>query len=547
MPPPAQSFEDRIDRTGPHHLWLGAKKADGTGQVRINGKLVTAPRAAWERTHGAVPPGMVVRGCRDEPACVRLDHLQLSRGRGQPAPPTRSPRGGGSKRQIRPGVWKLSVSSGTYSDGTQRRSNRTIAARTGAAAARELAAFAAEIHANPLSANRDAVELTLDAALEVFLVQHLREEKGREDKTIDDYRRLHRRWFSPAIGSRRVRDIDQEHLDRIFGQMRKAGLSRSRLNQARSLYAPFFRWAKSRRMTNHDPMVGFQLPTSTHVSRERVPPEVEELSLLLREALDVVPQVAPVLALGAVTGMRRGELVAIRRSSVDWDQGRLVVDVAISETKQVKGTKTRRERSLFIDGETIRMLQRHCDQMDDRAVALGTTVPSDGFIFSLASDCAIPMPPDYVTKRVAALKEHLGIADKRPATLSLEDEALRLYRQTPPPRIGMTGPAPNGGMSFRRIGEELGRTERWAAMAVAAATRREAAATRGLSLNFDGSILALRKFTSSELLDAGFNISMVAQRQGHGPQVLLKHYAKGRRSSDRRAADHLGDVLYRAR
>lgn len=64
---------------------------------------------------------------------------------------------------------------------------------------------------------------------------------------------------------------------------------------------------------------------------------------------------------------------------------------------------------------------------------------------------------------------------------------------------------------------------------------------------FDASIVALRKFTSSELLDAGFNISMVAHRQGHGPQVLMKHYAKSRRSADRRAADHLGQVVHRGR
>jgi hypothetical protein len=62
---------------------------------------------------------------------------------------------------------------------------------------------------------------------------------------------------------------------------------------------------------------------------------------------------------------------------------------------------------------------------------------------------------------------------------------------------------------------------------------------------FDASVVALRKFTSSELLDAGFNISMVAARQGHGPQVLVKHYAKSRRSADRRAAEHLGAIVYR--
>ena len=159
-------------------------------------------------------------------------------------------------------------------------------------------------------------------------------------------------------------------------------------------------------------------------------------------------------------------------------------------------------------------------------------------VFSLALDCSAPVPPDYVTKRVALLKEHLGIANKRAETIALEDEVLRLYREPlKPRRAGQVGRSPAGGMSYEAIGRQLGRSERWATLAVASAKRREAAQERGdrTRVVFDGSILALRKFTSSELLDAGFNISMVAQRQGHGPQVLAKHYAKARRSADRKA------------
>jgi intergrase/recombinase len=101
-------------------------------------------------------------------------------------------------------------------------------------------------------------------------------------------------------------------------------------------------------------------------------------------------------------------------------------------------------------------------------------------------------------------------------------------------------------MSYAAIGRQLGRSDRWAKMAVTSAQRREATSLRGKDTEaaFDGSILALRKFTSSELLDAGFNVSMVAQRQGHGPQVLIKHYAKSRVTADRKAAEHLGRVVH---
>jgi hypothetical protein len=193
------------------------------------------------------------------------------------------------------------------------------------------------------------------------------------------------------------------------------------------------------------------------------------------------------------------------------------------------------------------MLLRHIAQMDQRAATAGTRVRPDGYLFSLEPDCSKPMPADYVTKRVAILKDHLGIADKRSATIELEDQALALFRGEGQQRpVGRRGPPPKGAMSYEEIGRRLSRTGRWASLAIAAAERREKTAALGGVDVFDGSILGLRKFTSSELLDSGLNIAAVAERQGHGPQVLAKHYAKGRRSADRQAAEHLGRLIHRS-
>lgn len=534
----------RVQRVADHDIWNGKVDRNGIPVTKHNSRSTTVRRLVWELAHGPIPAGIQVQRCPEDGLCVRLEHLGLD-GTRTPARRSRAARGGGSKRQIRPGVWQLSVSAGRFADGSPRRVHRTVRARNETEATALLAEFVTEVRGEPPAPRKDMRDLNVDQAMELFLEEHLRDEKGREDKTVSDYRRLHEKWFSPEIGRRRVRDVDEEAIDRIFGRMRRAGLSRSRMNHARSLYAPFFRWAKSRRIISRNPMLGFELPTSRHVSTERTPPEVDEVSLLLNEAVTVIPDVAPVLALGAVTGMRRGELVGLRRSKIIWDEQRLVVDTAIDAGKRVKGTKTRQERSVHVDTATIEMLRRHCDLMDARAAEFNATVEPDGFAFSLEPDCSKPMPPDYVTKRVAVLKDHLGIAVKKPETIYLEDEALALYRQQPHTRpVGKTGPTPKGGMAFSEIGKRLGRSERWAMLAVASAERRKAAIARGLSLDFDGSILALRRFTSSELLDAGFNISMVAQRQGHGPQVLVKHYSKGRRSADRKAAEHLGRIVH---
>ena len=550
-----QRFERMVDRSGDHHRWTGAINPQrGTGRVKVDGRQVTAHRLAWELTRGPLRPEERVLPCPTEPTCVRLEHLRLdASGVPEQIGPVGTPRngkrqrnrkGGGSMREVRPGVWELAVAVGRGPDGRSQRVYRTVHARSSGAASRELAGFVVEAEAAGPPARPESRGLTMNQAVAQFLDEHLAAEKGREEKTITDYRRLHNRWFAPEIGHRRLRDVDEAMMDRAFGRMRAAGLSRSRLNQAKSLYVPLFRWAKRRHIITRNPMADFLLPTSTHVSRERVPPEAAELSLLLNEAVAAVPEIAPLLVLGAVTGMRRGELVGLRRSRIRWAERRLVIDTAMSGTR-VKTTKTRQERSIFVDEATVAMLQRTCDEVDDRAMVVGADLVADPFVFTLALDGSDPLSPDYVTKRVAVLKERLGIEDKRPDTIARENEALRLHRQQPAARRpGVTGPAPRGGMSLREIGAALGRSERWAAMAVASAERRAEAVGRGLSLSFDGSILALRKFTSSELLDAGFNVSMVAERQGHGPQVLVKHYAKSRRSADQRAAEHLGRLVH---
>ena len=54
-------------------------------------------------------------------------------------------------------------------------------------------------------------------------------------------------------------------------------------------------------------------------------PEVEEVCLLLTTAVEVIPDVAPVLVLDAVTGMRRGELVTIRRTDLRFSQLEIIV------------------------------------------------------------------------------------------------------------------------------------------------------------------------------------------------------------------------------
>lgn len=538
-----ERFEANVDRSGEHHVWTGAiEPGRGTGRMKVAGRSMAAHRVAWELGHGPIQQGARVLPREADPACVKVDHLRHEGGTSPSR--RRATKGTGSMREVTSGVWKLSATTKSTAASGIRRVHRTVRAPSRSEALRALATFVAELRESAPVPEPEVYNATVDEMIEVFLVEHLLREKGREPRTVNDYRKLHAKWFSSEIGHRLVRDVDEPVLDAAFGRMRAAGLSRSRMNQAKSLYRPFFRWATKRGLAVRNPMADFQLPTSTYISSERTAPEADELCALLVAAFEVVPDVAPLLVLGAATGMRRGELVGIRRSRIHPHQLRITVDSAV-DGKRVKSTKTRKERSLFVDEETMAMLVRLGQHQDEMAANAGISLVDDPFLFTREPDASNPLPPDTLTKRVAVLKEHLGIEDKRPETIAREDEALRLFESASPPRpAGKRGPRPVGSVSYADIGAALGRSERWAAKAVQSAQRRVASRSAGRELDFDGSVLALRKFTSTELLDAGFNISMVAQRQGHGTQVLARHYAKSRRSADRKAATHLGRVVH---
>lgn len=118
-----QRFESLVDRSGEHHLWIGATNPSrGAGRVKVKGRQMTAHRLAWGLAYGPLPFSAKVLACRTEPACVRIDHLRCEgapvpvplldgataqspagRGRG------RARKGTGSMRQLAPDVWKLSV------------------------------------------------------------------------------------------------------------------------------------------------------------------------------------------------------------------------------------------------------------------------------------------------------------------------------------------------------------------------------------------------------------------------------------------------------
>ena len=269
MPTLADRFEAKVNRSGEHHLWTGARFADGPGLIKANGKPTTARRVAWELTHGPMPPGARVLGCPADPACVRIDHLSLKGGNDRRAAAGQNAGAAGVGHEA-PGpsrCLEADRDGGPLGYGSPRRVHGTARAATEAEASAALADFAAEVCAERAFARRQARPGDHRGRCSgAFLTEHLVGEKGREQRTVDDYR------SSTPSGSRRrwrlaAANVDEATMDRLFGRMARAGLSRVSDEPGQSLYRTCSGGRGRRRLSSAAPWPTFESPTAASASR----------------------------------------------------------------------------------------------------------------------------------------------------------------------------------------------------------------------------------------------------------------------------------------
>jgi integrase len=133
--------------------------------------------------------------------------------------------------------------------------------------------------------------------------------------------------------------------------------------------------------------VGWQLLARNPADAVK-PPKVErkQMSVLdaqataeLIEAARPYSMFMPIL-LAVTTGMRRGEIAALRWKSVDLDAGQLSVVVSIEQTKagcREKETKSGRGRAIVLPAMLIEELRRHRLEQAQHLLSIGVRLTQD--------------------------------------------------------------------------------------------------------------------------------------------------------------------------
>jgi integrase len=153
------------------------------------------------------------------------------------------------------------------------------------------------------------------------------------------------------------------------------------------------------------------------VSQRRVKaPSVDVVRAVIEAAEDRDPRLAALLMLGALTGMRRGELCALRWSDIDLERGDMEVSrsvIVVPGGLSEKSTKTDRSRAVALDEVGVALLTQYRARVDEWASEARTEVADDAFVFSPHIDGATPFRPDNVTGFFIRVRDGLGLKDVR--------------------------------------------------------------------------------------------------------------------------------------
>lgn len=182
-----------------------------------------------------------------------------------------------------------------------------------------------------------------------------------------------------------------------------------------------------------------------------IPPDVDQVVAVIAAALEDEHEFGVACHLGAVTGMRRGELAGLQWKRVDLDAGSLLVEITVNDAggRVVVDdfTKTRRSRWVGFDKYTKSMLVELRARMDERARLFGAELVPGAFVFSHSPDGSAPVRPEYLTRRMRALRRQLGLEH---ADFDTTLHALRHWTQTA---------LNEAGFNSKQVAERGGHTE----------------------------------------------------------------------------------------
>jgi integrase len=193
-------------------------------------------------------------------------------------------------------------------------------------------------------------------------------------KTRAGYRSLLDSRILPYIGHLQLRRVDPLVVREWIAELGEDGISASRIRQARNVTHAVFGLAQQASLIARNPVEGIRTPPLPVTHRRFL--TSEQVRLLAASMPDRYQVLTYVLA---YTGIRFGEVAALRRGRCDAAASRLDIAESLAEVAGVLhfgSTKTHRRRTVAIPATIRDLLVSHLETVDQAPEALVFTSPT---------------------------------------------------------------------------------------------------------------------------------------------------------------------------
>jgi integrase len=291
-------------------------------------------------------------------------------------------------------------------------------------------------------------------------------------KTLERYKELTAHHVRPHLGAARVQKLKTANFAELYGRLQQAkpqgaGLAPRTVGHVHRLLHRVFRSAVEWGVITTNPVIA-DPPRVTDTKIEILAPDQIKATLAALRGR----RLYPVVVIGLATGMRRGEMLALRWSDVDWDAGKIRVERSLEDTRAglaFKEPKTKAgRRSISIPPSIVAELRDHWRRQQEQRLAFGLgRASNDDLVFPRPDGS--PWPPDRLsstwTKTVATLNLPKVTFHALRHTHVSQLIAARLDVVTVSHRIGHSNPA----VTLKVYAHAFGDTDEKAAAAVEAA------------------------------------------------------------------------------
>ena len=232
----------------------------------------------------------------------------------------------------------------------------------------------------------------------------LKERNGAKHKTISSYRYLAERVY-PVIGEIKLKDLRVSHLNNLYSQLQEDGqnkrggrLSAKSVIEHHRFISAVLAQADKEMLIPFNPATKATLPKMERKTPNYFQPE--DIAAI-REALEhESPKWKMLVHLLLITGARRGEVLGLKWSAVDFERNQVHIcnnvlyspDRGIYEDTPKTATS---DRFVTLPAETMKLLRQYKAFQTMECYRLGEYYQDRGFLF--AQDNGGPMHPDSVT------------------------------------------------------------------------------------------------------------------------------------------------------